>query len=66
MHYSIERVVLGCSSLVEHSTHNPKVEAGNIKGGSVPLTSCLTGLEYSVLQIKTTIVNCHTADSKPV
>jgi hypothetical protein len=42
--------------------------AGNTKGGSitVPLTSCLTGLDYSVLQIKTEIVSCHTADSKPV
>jgi hypothetical protein len=42
--------------------------AGNTKGGSitVPLTSCLTGLDQSVLQIKTKIVNCHTADSKPV
>jgi hypothetical protein len=41
---------------------------GNTKGGSitVPLTSCLTGLDYSVLQIKTKIVSCHTADSKPV
>jgi hypothetical protein len=26
----------------------------------------LTGLDYSVLQIKTKIVSCHTADSKPV
>jgi hypothetical protein len=45
-----------------------KLTPGNIKGGSitVPLTSCLTGLEYSVLQIKTKIVSCHTADSKPV
>ncbi len=33
---------------------------------SVPLTSCLTGLDQSVLQIKTKIVTCHTADSKPV
>ncbi len=42
--------------------------AGNTKGGSitVPLTSCLTGLNLSVLQIKTKIVSCHTADSKPV
>jgi len=42
-------------------------EAGNTKGGSiiVQLTSCLTCLE-SVLQIKTKIVSCHTADSKPV
>ena len=41
---------------------------GNIKWGSitVPLTSCLTGLDWSVLQIKTTIVSCHTTDSKPV
>jgi len=40
---------------------------GNTKGGSitVPLTSCLTGLDKSVLQIKTKIVSCHTADSKP-
>jgi hypothetical protein len=30
------------------------------------LTSCLTGLDSSVLQINTQIVNCHTADSKPV
>ncbi len=42
--------------------------AGNTKGGSVTvlLTSCLTGLDYSVLQIRTKIVSCHTADSKPV
>ncbi len=38
------------------------------KGGRiiVPLTSCLTGLDQSVLQIKSKIVSCHTADSKPV
>jgi hypothetical protein len=42
--------------------------AGNTKGGSitVPLTSCLTGLDYSVLQTKTKIVSCHTANSKLV
>ncbi len=42
--------------------------SGNNKGGSitVPLTSCLTGLDWSVLQIKTKIVGSHTADSKPV
>jgi hypothetical protein len=28
--------------------------------------SCLTGLDQSVLQIKTKNVSCHTADSKPV
>jgi hypothetical protein len=41
---------------------------GNTKGESiiVPLTSCLTGLDLSVLQIKTKIVSYHTADSKPV
>ncbi len=32
----------------------------------VPLTSCLTGLDQSVLQIKTKIVSSHTANSKPV
>ncbi len=42
--------------------------AGNAKGGSITitLTSCLTGLYKSVLKIKTKIVSCHTADSKPV
>jgi hypothetical protein len=41
---------------------------GNTKGESitVPLTSCLTGLDQSVLQTKTKIVSCHTANSKPV
>jgi hypothetical protein len=41
---------------------------GNTKGEgiTVPLTSCLTGLDYSVLQIKTKIVSCYAADSKPV
>ncbi len=41
---------------------------GNTKGGSitVPLTSCFTGLDQSVLQIKTKIVSHHTTDSKPV
>jgi len=44
------------------------LEPGNTKGGSitVPLTSCLTGLDKSVLQIKIKIVISHTADSKPV
>ncbi|MFN9944211.1 MAG: hypothetical protein ACK56I_32550, partial [bacterium] len=32
---------------------------------TVLLTSCLTGLDLSS-QIKTKIVSCHTADSKPV
>jgi hypothetical protein len=38
-------------------------ERGSI---TVPLTSCLTGLDRSVLQIKTKIVICQTAESKPV
>ncbi len=44
------------------------MDQGILKGGSitVPLTSCLTGLDLSVLQIKTKIVSCHRADSKPV
>ncbi len=33
---------------------------------TVQLTSCLIGLDQSVLQIKTKIVSCHTANSKPV
>jgi hypothetical protein len=39
--------------------------AENTKRGSitVQLTSCL---DYSVLHIKTKVVSCHTADSKPV
>ena len=43
-------------------------DAGNTKGGriTVPLTSCLTGLGWSVLQIKTKFVSCHTDDSRPV
>jgi hypothetical protein len=42
--------------------------AGNANWGSITvlLTSCLTGLDYSVLQIKTKNVSCHTADSKQV
>jgi hypothetical protein len=41
---------------------------GNAKGGSitVTLTSCLTGLDESVLQIKIKIVSCYSADSKSV
>ncbi len=41
--------------------------AGNTKGGSITLqlTSYLTGLYQSVLQINTKIVGSHTADSKP-
>ncbi len=41
---------------------------GNTKGGSitVPLTSCLTGLDSPALQIKSKIVSCNSADSKSV
>jgi len=41
---------------------------GNTKGGSitVKLIFFLTALDKSVLQIKTKIVSCHTADSTPV
>ncbi len=41
---------------------------GILKGFNitVPLISCLTGLDKSVLEIKTKIVSCHAADSKPV
>ncbi len=44
------------------------VSSGNIKGGSItiPLTSCLTCWDWPVLQIKTKIASCHTADSKAV
>ncbi len=44
------------------------MKTGNTKGGSitVPLTSCLTGLDFSVLQIKSKIVSRHTTDFKPV
>jgi hypothetical protein len=40
----------------------------NTKGESITvlLTSCLTGLDLSVLKIKTKLVNCHTASSKKV
>jgi hypothetical protein len=40
--------------------------SGNTKWGSitVPLTSCLTGLDYAVLQIKTKNFSSHTADFK--
>ncbi len=46
----------------------PTDKPGNTKGGSitVQLTSCLTSLDQSVLQIKTKIVIHHTAISKPV
>ncbi len=41
---------------------------GNTKWGiiTVPLTSCSTGLDESVLKIQTKNVSSHTADFKPV
>jgi len=58
----------GAATLSTTTTSLMTLRAGNTKGGSitVPLTSCLTGLEESVLRIKTKIASCHTADSKPV
>jgi hypothetical protein len=49
-------------------THLEHPITWNTRGESitVPLTSCLTGLDLCVLQIKTKIVSCRTADSKPV
>ncbi len=44
---------------------NPQSEQRILKG-EVSLTSCFTGLDQSVLQIKTKIVSCHTANFKPV
>jgi len=57
------------SAVIFPSRYNCGIfRSGNTKGGSitVPLTSCLTGLDQSVSQIKTKIISCHTADSKPV
>jgi hypothetical protein len=55
--------VLSVLPLLQHIMYS-----GNTKGGSIiiPLTSCLTGLDKSVLEIKTKLVSCHTADSEPV
>jgi hypothetical protein len=41
---------------------NLKVKSGNTKGGSitVPLTSCLTGLESAVWQLTTFVFICKT------
>jgi hypothetical protein len=45
-----------------------ETKPGNTKGESiiVQLTSCLTGLDKYVLQLKTKIVSSHIAKSKPV
>jgi hypothetical protein len=57
------------SSVTKKKVFMPQTRTpGNNKGGSITvlLTSCLTGLNKSVLQIKTKFVSCHTDDSKPV
>ncbi len=53
---------------LELSDYNVIPCTGNTKGRSITvmLTSCLTGLYLSVLQINTKNVSCHTVDSKPV
>ena len=49
----------------ESISQRQTIQQGILKGGSiiVPLNSCLTGLDYSVLQIKTKMVSCLTAYS---
>jgi hypothetical protein len=53
---------------LEGEGYQLSTQAWNTKGGSITLllTFCLTGLDWSVLQIKTKIASCHTDDSKPV
>jgi hypothetical protein len=68
--YSVEFV--GSTSFgrkpFDRLTLSGNIWPGNTKGGSITvlLTSCLSGLDWSVLQIKTKIVSFHGADSKPV
>jgi len=64
---SINTLVIKCLWF-EQQMKEINTKPGNTKWGSitVQLTSCLTCLDSSVLQIKTKIVNCNTADSKPV
>jgi hypothetical protein len=56
------------SLVISLAIYHLKPKPGKYLRGSitVPLTSYLTGLYLSVLQIKTKIVSCHTADSKQV
>jgi hypothetical protein len=61
--------VMATITAIKILKYSPQIiTAGNTKGGSItlPLTSDLTDLDYSILPIKTKIVNCYTADSKPV
>jgi hypothetical protein len=49
--------------------HPVQSNLGILKGGgsiTVQLTSCLTGLDQSFLQIKTKLVSWHTVNPKPV
>jgi hypothetical protein len=67
--FGIQSLFISIQFKIERIVHAwPNIAAGNTKGGSitVPLTSCLTGFDQTVLKIKTKIVSCHTADSKPV
>jgi len=63
--YSMITLTLG---IIVTTVMARSVNPGNIKGGSITvlLASCLTCLDKPVLQIKTKIVSCHMADSKPV
>jgi hypothetical protein len=63
-----ESIMSSCSNSSPMGIDLEQMLAGNTKVGSisVPLTSCLIGLDKSVLQIKPKIVSCHIADSKPV
>ncbi len=59
---------LGASTIKLSRSVTNSASTGNTKGGSItiPLTSCLTGLDKSVWQIKTNLsVVDDTADSKP-
>ncbi len=51
-------------SMWSHSVIDLYIKPGNTKG--VPVTFCLSGLDWYVLQITTKIVSSHTADSKAV
>ncbi len=59
--------VCGCVCVCVCERERERLQ-GILKGGSISvlLTSCLTVLDWSVLQMKTKIVSCHTADSKLV
>ncbi len=66
--HGVSSLALTNPPVLKLTMKHPHLGQGILKGGSitVPLTSCQTGLDQSVLQIKTKIVSCNTADSKPV